>query len=152
MENGRSGHAGYIRELKLRCKIIPIFLDDGFIPFVPEFDTGIDLIIYRERDDLLIKVQLKSRWSIDRKYIGRGFAMAFPAETDSDWYLVPHDEMVGFARNSTSYLASASWREQGIYHRRAMSRAMLQHFDGYRLGETSLNEKIYAHYIGTRKS
>ncbi len=145
-----SNHHGFIQELKARYRIIPLFIDDGFIPFIPEFDTGIDLIIYREVDDILIKIQLKSRWLIDRKYIGRGLAMAFPGDADGNWYLIPHDEMVRYAETSTSYLTSSSWLENGVYHRAGMSRDMMEKFRDFKLGESVLNNRIYTYYKGLR--
>lgn len=40
--------------------------------------------------------------------------MAFPL--NGDWYLVPHDDIVGHFRDSTNYLESPSWIENGAYH------------------------------------
>jgi hypothetical protein len=34
--------------------------------------------LYREQETVLRKVQLKSRWTIDRKYMGRDIWVAFP--------------------------------------------------------------------------
>jgi hypothetical protein len=60
--------------------------------FLPLYDDGVDFIIYRERDRVFRRVQMKGRWTIDRKYHGRDIWLAFPI--GQDWYLVPHDEMV----------------------------------------------------------
>lgn len=92
------------------------------------------------------------RWSIDKKVLGRGIAMAFQETSNEEWYLIPHDEMVTHAERSTSYLATASGTQNGRYHRAGLSRDRLRHFSGCRLGTQSLNESIYAHHIGTRTS
>jgi hypothetical protein len=56
-------------------------------------------------------VQLKGRWTIDRKYLGRDIWVAFPVGVD--WFLMPHDKMV---RAAPTYTATTSWKDGGIYH------------------------------------
>ncbi len=64
--------------------------------FSPVYDDGIDFILCREDGKGgpadLRKVQLKSRWTIHKKYLGRDIWVAFP--DDDDWYLAPHDDLV----------------------------------------------------------
>jgi hypothetical protein len=80
-------------EVRNRYEFLKYVLSAGFVPFIPEYDPGVDVILYRERDDLLLKVQIKSRFTIDKKYFGRQIWMAFPdTEVIRDkWYLAPHD-------------------------------------------------------------
>lgn len=137
-------HNGFIKEIKYRYLISPYFLDDGFIPFTPEFDTGVDLIIYRERDDLLIKLQLKSRWTIHKKYEGRGIAMAFPDR--GDFYLIPHDLCIDYAKTQSNFLNTSSWKDKGIYHMASMSLAMREHFAPFCLKAGGDNEDTYSYY------
>jgi hypothetical protein len=137
-------HLGFIMEHKIRHRISPIFLDDGFIPFLPEFDTGIDLIIYRERDDLTIKLQMKSRWTINRKYLGRNLAIAFPSE--GGFYLAPHDVLLEFARDNTNYLKTQSWLVTGQYHMRNLSSVMRSQLAPYLLHSEGDNEHVYRHF------
>ena len=66
------------QEVLNRHLFLQHILPAGFVSFIPEFDEGIDLIIYRERDNLLFKIQLKSRWTVDKKYFGRDIWVAFP--------------------------------------------------------------------------
>ena len=63
---------------------------------------------------LLHKVQVKGRWTIDRKYIGRDIWIAFPI--GSDWYLVPHDVMVAWAE-ADGATKTASWIDGGLLGR-----------------------------------
>lgn len=138
-------HNGFITELKHRYLITPFFLEDGFTPFAPEFDTGIDLIIHREHDDLLIKIQLKSRWTIHKKYKNRGIAMAFP--DGDDFYLIPHDYCIEYAEAHKNYLNTSSWEKGGIYHVASMSKTMKEDFAEFKLAKFGDNEKIYSHYV-----
>lgn len=108
-------------ELVNRYEFLRPFIEAGFIPYIPEFDRGIDFIIYREAedpsDDVLIKVQLKSRWTVDRKYLGRNIWIAFPIVNGGQkiWHLVPHDKMVRHALDEPRMdKDSASW-QAGVY-------------------------------------
>ncbi len=78
------------REVINRNTVVTLALGQGFNAFLPVYDGGIDFILYRESDGLVLKVQLKGRWTIDRKYIGRDIWVAFPV--GSDWYLMRDDQ------------------------------------------------------------
>lgn len=66
-----SRYRSQVREVINRNAVISLALDQGFNAFLPVYDGGVDFILYRESDGMLRKVQLKGRWIIDRKYIGR---------------------------------------------------------------------------------
>jgi hypothetical protein len=57
--------------------------------------------------------------------------MAFPL--NGDWYLVPHDDIVEHFRNSTNYLESPSWLENGAYHSGQPNQVTRTWLEGYRL-------------------
>jgi hypothetical protein len=80
-------------EVRNRYEFLQHVLSAGFVPFIPEYDRGVDIILYRERDDLLFKVQLKSRFTISKKYFSRNIWIAFPDNEiiREKWYLAPHD-------------------------------------------------------------
>ncbi len=101
----------------------------GYNVFLPVTDQGIDFIIHRECDGDLKLIQQKSRWTIDRKYLGRNIWVAFLSR--EEWYLAPHDEMIALESAKGTTLETASWREGNQY-----SRANLSHAD----------ELIYAPY------
>lgn len=106
--------SGFALELSYRCEVFPIFVKDGFIPFMPEYDEGIDFILYRERDDLLIKVQQKGRWYVDRKYINRKIAILFrhkrrdSVTDEKSWFMVPHSKLLD-AAEAMKHLDTSSW-------------------------------------------
>ena len=68
--------------------------------------AGIDFILYRESDGELRKVQLQSRWTIDRKYERRDIWIAFPIR--GTWYLIPHKVMIASAE-ADAITETASW-------------------------------------------
>jgi hypothetical protein len=121
------------KEVENRYAFSGYFLRAGFIPYLPEYDAGVDLILYRERDDLLLKVQLKARWSVDRKYFGRDIWMAFPDrvyDQETAWYLVPHDLMVVHAQAKHS--KSESW-QRGAYSKPYLTRDLAEACSEFRV-------------------
>jgi hypothetical protein len=103
-------------EMANRHQVISLALKHGFNAFLPLVDQGIDFILHREADERTLKVQLKSRWTINRKYLHRGIHIAFPMHKASraQWYLAEHDGMVELAL-ATMVGKSASWLEKGKY-------------------------------------
>ena len=117
-----------VREVINRNIVASLALEQGFNVFLPVYDGGVDFILHHEGDGRLRRVQLKGRWTIDRKYIGRDIWIAFPAA--GDWYLVPHDEMVRTA--GSGVLESASWTGPGIYSRPQLSKELMASCAPYR--------------------
>ena len=78
---------------------------------------GADFLAYHNDGEQTLKVQLKGRLTIDKKYKGKQIYMAFPmSET---WYLVPHDKLVQLVEEHTNWMETKSWGEEdedGHYH------------------------------------
>jgi len=72
-----------------------------------------DFLAYHKDGNNTLKVQLKSRLFISKKYIGKSLFMAFPI--NNAWYLVEHDHLVALIRKHTTWLTSASWKEHEGY-------------------------------------
>lgn len=117
-------------EVVNRNALVSLALTRGYIAFLPVYDAGVDLILYNEATDDVLKVQLKSRWTIDTKYLGRGISIAFP---DRDcWYLVPHDELVGMA-DGYGFTARDSWtKPSGAYSYAPLSKRMVEDLRRFR--------------------
>ena len=118
-----------VREVINRNTVASLALEQGFNVFLPVYDGGVDFILYRESDGLVHKVQLKARWTIDRKYIGRDIWIAFPIA--GDWYLMPHDDMLASAE-AEGVTKTASWIEGGAYSRPRLSAAVIAKCAPYR--------------------
>jgi len=101
-----------VREVINRNTVITLALGQGFNAFLPVYDGGVDLVLHRESDNKLHKVQLKGRWIIDKKYVGRDIWIAFPI--NGEWHLMPHDKMVEFAELE-GITKTKSWVEGGAY-------------------------------------
>ncbi|MCU1253676.1 MAG: hypothetical protein JWQ49_6705 [Edaphobacter sp.] len=123
-----------VREVINRNMVVSLALEQDFNAFLPVYDDGVDFILYRESDNELRKVQLKSRWTIDKKYIGRNIWVAFPIA--GDWYLMPHDEMFA-AGEADGVTLTSSWIDNGAYSRPRLSAAGISQCAPYRFAPIS---------------
>lgn len=127
-----SRYSGQIREVINRNALVSLALEAGYNAYLPVYDGGVDLILYREEDGDVKKVQLKGRWSIDKKYCGRDIWIAF--HDAGQWYIAPHDELVKIAEE-TGFAASRSWVEGGKYTCPTISKAMKARLAPYAMFE-----------------
>jgi hypothetical protein len=111
-----------VREVINRNIFISLALEQGFNVFLPVYDDGVDFILHHEQRNDTRKVQLKGRWTIDRKYLGRDIWIAFPV--GGDWYLIPHQEMVRSAE-ADGVTETKAWKDGGLYSRPKLSAATI---------------------------
>ena len=93
---------------------------------------GADFLAYHFDGKTTLKVQLKSRLTIDRKYSGQELWMIFPS--GGTWYLVPHDELVDLVGQTTNWLNTTSWQKHGGYSSANPSPALLGELRPFALG------------------
>ena len=74
---------------------------------------GADFIACHIDGEMFLKVQLKGRLTIDRKYGGKGIYVAF-CEAGT-WYLYPHDETRDLLLAQGLMAGSRSWDDNGGY-------------------------------------
>lgn len=141
-----SRYQSQVREVINRNTVISLMLEQGFNAFLPVYDGGIDFILHRESDNITRKVQLKSRWTIDRKYLGRAIWIAFPH--GDDWYLMPHDTMVVQAE-AEGITQTASWLDGGSYSKPRPSLKAVGSWAEWRLAEIASVADIAAHELQT---
>ncbi len=77
---------------------------------------GADFLAYHKDGINTLKVQLKARLTIDKKYLGKNLYIAFPVSRSKRWCLIEHNKLVKLVSENTNWLNSASWKEKGIYH------------------------------------
>ncbi len=92
---------------------------------------GADFLAHHFDGKTTLKVQLKARLTIDRKYSGQEIWMNFPS--GGTWYLVPHDDLVDLVGQATNWLNTASWRERGQYSSANPSPALLDKLQPFAL-------------------
>jgi hypothetical protein len=114
-----------------RLELINEAFKFGYLAYLPVVDEGIDLILHREQPRDLKMVQLKSRWTIDKKYVGRKIWIAFPQ--NKVWYLGLHDEFVSLAERLGFAANSSSWTTGGKYSRGTLNKALREALEAYTL-------------------
>ena len=120
------------REIYNFQKLASLLADYGFNCIKLDDDwQGADFLAYHKDGSTTLKVQLKARAVISKKYRGKDLYLAFPA--DGCWYLLPHDGLVAIAAETTSWLQSPSWIERGLYSVARPSRRMLERLSDHAL-------------------
>ena len=96
---------------------------------------GADFLAYHKDGSSTLKVQLKSRATIDKKYQGKDLFLAFPIRKgkDEDWYLVNHDEFVAVVQEHTNWMSTDSWIEGGGYSSDSPSEKLVKELESCRL-------------------
>ena len=113
-------------------KVAAVLADYGYTSIRLSDDwQSADFIAQHVDGQTFLKVQLKGRMSIDKKYIGRGLHICFPY--NNSWYLFPHDEVVDYLLNSSTIGNTSSWQEQGAYSFKVISQEYLKYFEQFRL-------------------
>nr|VFJ77999.1 MAG: hypothetical protein BECKFW1821C_GA0114237_11602 [Candidatus Kentron sp. FW] len=92
---------------------------------------GADFLAYHYEGEETLKVQLKSRLSIDKKYCRKSLYMAFPMH--GNWYLIEHDALVKAVAENTTWLESLSWNEHGSYSSANPNKRLLEAIDQAKL-------------------
>ena len=92
---------------------------------------GADFLAYHFDGTTTLRVQLKARLTINRKYVGRDLWMNFPCK--EEWYLIPHDRLVELVGQTTNYLNTSSWQDYGGYSNANPARALLEQLLPYNL-------------------
>ena len=85
-------------------------------------------------DGTTLRVQLKGRLTIDKKYCGKDLWMAFRVE--DRWYLVPHDELVWIVGETTPALKNKAWLEDGLCSWRKPPQRLLNRLETYSVPAT----------------
>ena len=111
-------------------KVAAVLADYGFNCMKLSDDwQGADFLAYHKDGKDTLRVQLKSRLTIDKKFIGKGLYVTFPVK--KSWCVIEHDTLVDVVRDSTNWLNTEAWRAKGIYHSGAPSAALLARLDNH---------------------
>jgi hypothetical protein len=126
---------GRQKELFNFQKIAATLADYGFncIKLADDW-LGADFLAYHIDGTTTLKVQLKSRLTIDKKYVGKDIWIAFPYK--DYWYLVKHERLVEKVGLKTKWLLSSSWlNKDGGYHSASINKSLLEGLAEDRLGK-----------------
>jgi hypothetical protein len=105
-------------------KVAAVLADYGFNCIRLSDDwQGADFLAYHKDGHDTLKVQLKSRLSINSKYQNKKLYMAFPIH--KHWYLVEHDALIEIISETTNWLNTDSWLNEGLYTSTAPNKKLL---------------------------
>lgn len=112
-----------------------VLADYGFncIKLMDDWE-GADFLAYR--NEITLKVQLKSRTAIAKKYIDKDLYILFPlddTDVNSDWCLIKHDILIELIANKLDWLNTKSWIKEGIYNSSKTPKAILPDLQKYLL-------------------
>jgi hypothetical protein len=114
-------------------KVAALLADYGFNSIKLADDwAGADFLAYHKDGNQTLKVQLKGRLTIDKKYVDKDIWMTFPVE--DEWYLIPHDDLISIIQTRTQWMSTDSWNEKGNYNSYAPSKQVVEALKSYRLG------------------
>jgi hypothetical protein len=101
---------------------------------------GADFLAYHFNGDRTLKVQLKSRLTIQERYRGKQIWIAFPYKHPSKseklaiWYVIRHDDLVDKVGKHTNWLGTDSWKLRGIYSSTSANPGLLESLAENNLG------------------
>lgn len=113
------------------AKLCGVMADYGFNLLRLSDDwEGADAIAVHIDGETHLRIQLKSRPFIGKRYTGKNIWMAFPSSA-GEWFVCPHDELLEFARRGKKALGSKSWKgKRGDYSWSAMPKEMRRFLEG----------------------
>ena len=115
-------------------KISSILADYGFSTIRLSDDwQSADFIAQHYKDKTFLKVQLKGRLVIDKKYMNKNIWICFRIK--KNLYLYPHDEIMDYiiANSPTNISNTISWGKRGLYSWPTIPRWILKFLDQYKL-------------------
>ncbi len=115
-------------------KVSSILADYGFSSIRLSDDwQSADFIAQHYKDKTFLKVQLKGRLVIDKKYMNKNIWICFRIK--KNLYLYPHDEIMDYiiANSPTNISNTISWGKRGLYSWPTIPRWILKFLDQYKL-------------------
>jgi hypothetical protein len=113
-------------------KLSGVLADFGYVTIRLTSDwRGADFIAQHIDGTTFLKVQLKGRLTVGRKYQGRDLYVAF--RRGEQWYLFPHDEVLEEILKITAVSTTKSWLDRGGYSFPTLSKKLRQILEPYRL-------------------
>jgi hypothetical protein len=113
------------KELYNFQKIAAMLADYGFNCIKLSDDwQGADFLPYHFDGTTTLRVQLKSRLTIQKKYCDKNIWIAFPH--GESWYLIEHDQLVEKVGEHTNWLTTPSWKDRRGYSSKSINPALLK--------------------------
>ena len=113
-------------------KLSAVLADYGFLTHRLTDDwNGADLIAQHIAGNAFVKIQLKGRLTLSKKYQGKDIWIAFRKE--SEWFLYPHDSVLEVALKVTNIANTKAWKESGGYSFTGTPETLAATLDSYKI-------------------
>lgn len=113
-------------------KISALLADYGFSTIRLSDDwQGADFIANHVNGETYIKVQLKGRFTIAKKYIEKDIWICFPFK--AGWYFYPHDTVMNELKKYSNFENTESWKRGGVIHNANPSKKDFEMLSPYKL-------------------
>jgi len=113
-------------------KVSGVLADFGFVTLRLSDDwQGADFIAQHIDGETFLKIQLKSRLTFSKKYLGKDIYIAFQA--NGEWYLFPHDELMEKVLTETNIGNTGSWKTHGGYSFPGLSQHLRELLSAYKI-------------------
>lgn len=113
-------------------KVSAVLADYGYTTILLADDwQGADFIAMHMSGEKFLKVQLKGRFTLDKKYEGKDLFICFPSK--GQWYLYPHDKVVEELQVINKFEKSDSWAIKGGYSWNRAPKAILGFLEPYKI-------------------
>lgn len=113
-------------------KVAALLADYGFNCIKLSDDwQGADFLAYPFNGDKTLKIQLKSRITINKKYLEKDLFITFPNK--GYWFLIEHDGLVKLIEKTTGWLDTSSWKDKGSYSSKNINRELLHELAQFKL-------------------
>lgn len=114
-------------------KVSSILADYGFVTMRLNDDwQGADFIA-QHINGTFLKIQLKGRLEINKKYIGKDIWMCFPVKNGEGCYLFAHDEVMEWLLIHGNFGHTSSWSIKGIYNWPSPTKEMKEFLEKHKL-------------------
>ena len=100
---------------------------------------GADFLAYHVDGTTTLRVQLKSRLAIQKKYCSKKIWIAFPHK--GEWYFIEHDRLVSKVGKQTNWLQTRSWKKKREYSSEKINQRLLKALSESKMGP------VYGHIL-----
>lgn len=115
-------------------KLSAILADYGYTTLRLSDDWQSADCIAIHRNGNYLKIQLKGRFVINKKYMGKDIWIGFPDRDHDIWYLYPHDTFIEELKQNRESFGFIEWFEkEGVYHTSSLSTALVALLEKHKL-------------------
>ncbi len=114
-------------------RVSAVFAEYGYQTLLLSDDwNGADFIAMKFDGTEFLKVQLKGRFTISKKYLGKDIYICFEDKKTNSWYLYPHDKVTN-SKSVVKFKKSESWEGKGEYYIGVLSKELKELLNPYKL-------------------